>query len=225
VTTGLDVHREPTPDGLRVLHVDAHLLAFDKPGGLLSVPGRGADKQDCLAARVLAQWPDARVVHRLDQATSGVVVFARGPDMQRRLGAAFEQRRIDKAYIAIVDGWPADAAGLIDLPLGADWPNRPRQVVDHLNGKPARTRWRVLERLQAADGAPCTRLALAPETGRTHQLRVHLQTMGHPILGDRLYAPPEAMPRAPRLLLHAEALAFDHPDSGRRMRIACGVPF
>ncbi|RPD83915.1 RluA family pseudouridine synthase [Luteimonas sp. 100069] len=216
---------EVAPGGLHVLHVDAHLLAFDKPGGLLSVPGRGADKQDCLAARVLAQWPDARVVHRLDQATSGVIVFARGPDMQRRLGAAFEQRRIDKAYIAIVDGWLAEAAGLIDLPVGADWPNRPRQAVDHLNGKPARTRWRLLEHLLAADDAPCTRLALAPETGRTHQLRVHLQAVGHPILGDTLYAPPETTARAHRLLLHAEALVFDHPHTGERLRIASSAPF
>lgn len=218
-------HPDVVPDCLRVLHVDAHLLAFDKPCGLLSVPGRGADKQDCLATRVLAQWPDARIVHRLDQATSGVMVFARNAGAQRALGAAFEQRRIDKRYVAIVDGWPHADAGVIALPLRADWPNRPRQIVDHEAGKPALTRWRVLERLQAMDGAPCTRIALNPETGRTHQLRVHLQASGHPILGDALYACAAARGRAPRLLLHAEALDLDHPATGQRMRLACAAPF
>lgn len=218
-------HPDVVPDCLHVLHSDTHLLAFDKPSGLLSVPGRGADKQDCLATRALAQWHDARVVHRLDQATSGVIVFARGPDVQRVLGAAFEQRRIDKTYVAIVDGWLPDDAGLIEFPLNADWPNRPRQMVDHRAGKPARTRWRMLERLQSADGAPCSRLALTPETGRTHQLRVHLQALGHAILGDALYAPPEAQGRASRLLLHAQTLEFDHPATGERSRITSNTPF
>lgn len=221
----MDMHPDVVPDCLRVLHEDAHLLAFDKPSGLLSVPGRGADKQDCLATRALAQWPDARVVHRLDQATSGVIVFARGPDMQRALGTAFEQRRVDKTYVAIVDGWLDGASGVIDLPLRADWPNRPRQAVDRESGKPARTHWQLLERLRTEDGAPCSRLALTPETGRTHQLRVHLQALGHPILGDTLYAAPEVMRRAPRLLLHAQSLAFEHPGTGQQLRIVTTSPF
>lgn len=225
VTTASGMHPDVAPGCLRVMHEDDHLLAFDKPSGLLSVPGRGADKQDCLATRALARWPDARVVHRLDQATSGVIVLARGPDMQRALGTAFEQRRVDKTYIAIVDGWLDDASGLIDLPLSADWPNRPRQMVDPGRGKPARTRWRVLERMQTEDGRPCSRLALTPETGRTHQLRVHLQALGHPILGDALYAPPEVTHRAPRLLLHAQSLSFEHPANGQPLRLATIAPF
>lgn len=222
-----DDARQPVlvPDGLRVLHVDDHLLAFDKPSGLLSVPGRGADKQDCLATRALAQWPDARVVHRLDQPTSGVIVLARNAEMQRALGDAFAERRVVKRYVAIVDGWPDADAGAIDLRLQADWPNRPRQQVDRITGKPALTRWQLLSRTCSADGAPCARLALMPETGRTHQLRVHLQAIGHPILGDALYAPPEAHARAARLLLHAESLTFEHQATGASLRIACPVPF
>ncbi|MGO3126972.1 MAG: RluA family pseudouridine synthase [Luteimonas sp.] len=218
-------HPDGAPDCLRLLHEDAHLLVFDKPSGLLSVPGRGADKQDCLATRALAQWPDARVVHRLDQPTSGVIVLARNAEMQRALGDAFAERRVDKRYVAIVDGWPDADAGTIDLPLQADWPNRPRQQVDRISGKPALTRWQVLSRTQAADGRPCTRLALIPETGRTHQLRVHLQAIGHPILGDALYASPEAHARASRLLLHAESLALDHPATGAPLRVTCPMPF
>lgn len=218
-------HPDVVPDCLQVLHADAQLLAFDKPSGLLSVPGRGVDKQDCLATRVLAQWPDARVVHRLDQATSGVIVFARGLQAQRTLGDAFAQRRVDKRYIALVDGWPEESAGRIELPLLADWPNRPRQMVDTASGKPASTEWIVLGRGHALDGTRCARLALMPETGRSHQLRVHLQAIGHPILGDALYAPPAARARAPRLLLHAEALTLAHPASGGIVRIACPAPF
>jgi len=215
----VDAHPDVVPDCLRVLYADDHLLAFDKPSGLLSVPGRGADKQDCLATRALAQWPDARVVHRLDQPTSGVIVFARGLGMQRALSDAFARRRVDKRYVAIVDGWPGGDAGTIDLPLIADWPNRPRQMVDHLTGKPALTRWSVLSREIAADGTRCARLALSPETGRSHQLRVHLQAIGHPILGDALYADEAARARAPRLLLHAERLLLVHPATGTELRI------
>ena len=218
-------HPDVAGDCLHVLHIDAHLLAFDKPSGLLSVPGRGADKQDCLVTRALARWPDARVVHRLDQPTSGVIVLARNAETQRALGDAFAERRVDKRYVAIVDGWPDADAGTIDLPLQADWPNRPRQQIEQATGKPALTRWQVLSRAQTADGTPCARLALTPETGRTHQLRVHLQTLGHPILGDALYAPPEVHARAPRLLLHAELLTFEHPATSARTRIACPAPF
>ena len=218
-------HPGVVPDGLRVLHVDAHLLAFDKPSGLLSVPGRGADKQDCVATRALAQWPDARVVHRLDQPTSGILVFARGLDMQRALSDAFARRRVDKRYVAIVAGWPDEDAGTIDLPLIADWPNRPRQIVDPLAGKPALTRWTVLSRDIAADGTRCARLALSPETGRSHQLRVHLQAIGHPILGDALYAEEAAQARTSRLLLHAEMLSLVHPANGDELRIDSPPPF
>ncbi len=225
VDAGAVTPSDAGPDGLRVLHADADLLAFDKPGGLLSVPGRGPDKQDCVARRALVRWPDARVVHRLDQGTSGILVFARGAAAQRALGDAFAQRRVDKTYVAVVDGWPDEAAGVIALPLGADWPNRPRQIVDPVAGKPALTRWRVLTRGHTADGAPCARLALTPETGRSHQLRVHLLAIGHPILGDALYAPAGVVSRASRLLLHAAALTLPHPADGRPHHLTAHVPF
>lgn len=220
-----DAPAEAAHDNLRVLYADAHLLAFDKPSGLLSVPGRGADKSDCVATRASAQWPDARVVHRLDQPTSGIIVLARGLEMQRMVSDAFAQRRVDKRYVAIVDGWPGQDAGVIDLPLIADWPNRPRQRVDAIVGKPALTRWSVLSREIAPDGTHCARLALSPETGRSHQLRVHLKAIGHPILGDALYAGDAAQARAPRLLLHAEALSLVHPATGDELRIESPLPF
>ncbi|TXD66999.1 RluA family pseudouridine synthase, partial [Mitsuaria sp. TWR114] len=187
----------------RVLHADDHLVVVDKPSGLLSVPGRGEDKQDCAWARVAAGWPDALIVHRLDQSTSGLIVFARGEAMQRALSEAFAARLVDKRYEAVVHGLVARDAFEIDLPLIVDWPNRPRQMVDAERGKPSLTRVRVLQRDLAAG---TTRVELEPVTGRSHQLRVHLLAAGHPILGDALYAPPEILARAPRLLLHARDL-------------------
>ncbi|MFT7724091.1 MAG: RluA family pseudouridine synthase [Roseateles sp.] len=183
---------------IRVLHADERLVAIDKPAGLLSVPGRS--EPDCASARVQALYPDALVVHRLDQATSGLLLFARGPQAQRELSADFAARRIGKRYVAIAAGQLA-GEGLIDLPLAADWPNRPRQQVDPVRGKPSQTRWRAL----AAAGRH-TRVALEPLTGRSHQLRVHLAHLGHPLLGDALYAPPDIAAASPRLLLHASEL-------------------
>lgn len=208
-------------DELRVLYRDEHLLVVDKPAGLLAVPGRGALKQDCLATRLQFVWPDARVVHRLDQATSGLMVFARDPEAQRRLSLAFERRAVFKRYVAVVAGRVEPPQGCIELPLGADWPNRPRQQVDHQDGKPSRTCWQVLAH-DAAAGT--TRLVLTPETGRTHQLRVHLQAIGHPIVGDALYGPPAPMPAA-RLLLHASELGFAHPVSGMPLHFESPAPF
>lgn len=180
------------------------------------MPGRGEAGRDNLAARVQAQWPDALVVHRLDQATSGLIVFGRGPAAQRTLSIAFAERRVAKRYVALVADPVAGDGGTIDLPLAADWPNRPRQQVDPENGKPSLTRWRVLVR----DGAH-TRLELEPVTGRSHQLRVHLAARGHPIVGDALYggAP------APRLMLHATRLAFAHPVSGVPLSFHSPPPF
>ncbi|GHD55453.1 RluA family pseudouridine synthase [Jeongeupia chitinilytica] len=209
----------PADAGLTVVHCDALLLVVDKPAGLLTVPGRGDDKADCLSARVQAVYPDALIVHRLDMATSGLVVFGRGIDAQRRLSRVFEHRHVSKRYVAVVAGAVLDDAGEIDLPLMADWPNRPRQKVDAIQGKPALTRFTVLAR-----GPDFTRVALEPVTGRTHQLRAHLQAIGHPILGDALYAG-EAAARAPRLLLHAEALTLPHPDDGRPMVFDSPAPF
>ncbi|MBI3156333.1 MAG: RluA family pseudouridine synthase [Burkholderiales bacterium] len=198
------------------LHLDAELIAVDKPAGLLAVPGR--TEPDCLAARVQAAWPDALVVHRLDMATSGLMLFARGAVAQRRLGDAFAARRVHKRYVAIACGVLDGDAGTIDLPLAADWPRRPLQRVDHGRGRPSLTRWRVLAR-DARAGT--TRLLLEPLTGRTHQLRVHLQAIGHPIVGDTLYggAP------APRLLLHAAQLALPHPADGRELVLDSTPPF
>jgi len=207
---------------IKVIHEDEALVVVDKPAGLLAVPGRGADKQDCMAARVQALWPDARVVHRLDMATSGLMLFACGAAMQRRLSRSFESRQVEKHYVAVVDGAMSGASGRIELPLAADWPRRPLQKVDTVQGKPSRTGWRVLE-FDTLRGL--TRLALQPHTGRTHQLRLHLSAIGHPILGDMLYAPPGVQQRAARLLLHASGLALDHPASGQPLRLRCEAPF
>lgn len=210
---------------LRAIHVDAHCLVLDKPADLLSVPGRGPDKQDCLASRAQQQWPDALVVHRLDMATSGLLIMARGAAMQRAFSHAFAQGHVDKRYQAVVGGRmlpaaSADGWGEIDLPLAADWPRRPLQRVDTAQGRPSRTRWRILDQ-----GADWTRLELAPLTGRTHQLRVHLQAIGHPILGDALYAQPAERERAQRLLLHAFSLRLPHPATGEPLAVQAAVPF
>jgi tRNA pseudouridine32 synthase/23S rRNA pseudouridine746 synthase len=206
----------PAIAGVKLLHADESLLVLDKPAGLLSVPGRGEDKQDCLSARVQAAFPDALIVHRLDQATSGLMLMARGAAMQRVLSRSFETREVGKRYVAVVSGHlPApDGPGdwsLIDLPIIVDWPRRPLRIIDAERGKPSQTRWRVLAHDTAAS---TTRVELEPVTGRSHQLRVHLKALGHPILGDALYAPETAHAAAPRLLLHAAALQFTHPASG-----------
>ena len=205
-----------------LVFVDDELLVLDKPAGLLAVPGRGEDKQDCLSARAQALWPDALVVHRLDMATSGLFLMGRGLHMQRVLSRAFAERRVRKGYEAIVAGvpGPVGAQGLVELPLAADWPNRPRQQVDREHGRPSVTHWQV----QAVQG-DTARLALEPLTGRTHQLRVHLQAIGHPILGDALYAPPDIAARAPRLLLHACTLELAHPASGEPLHFESAAPF
>jgi tRNA pseudouridine32 synthase/23S rRNA pseudouridine746 synthase len=211
---------------LYVIHEDETLIVLDKPAGLLAVPGRGPDKQDCLSARAQARWPDALVVHRLDMATSGLVVMARGVEAQRTLSRAFETRQVHKRYTAVVAGalanpQPDNGWNTIDLPLTIDWPNRPRSIVSAELGKPSVTRWRLAE--------PCTghttRLELEPVTGRTHQLRVHLQAIGHPILGDALYATAEQQAQAPRLLLHAHQLSLPHPQHGATMAFHSPCPF
>jgi tRNA pseudouridine32 synthase/23S rRNA pseudouridine746 synthase len=207
---------------LVVLHEDDHLLVFDKPAGLPSVPGRAETLHDCLASRAQAIWPDARIVHRLDMATSGVIVMARGLAALRALSAAFERRAVRKVYEAVVHGRPAASGGTMDWPLICDWPNRPRQVIDHTQGKPARTHWTRLES-RAAPGT--CRVALEPITGRTHQLRVHLLALGHPIVGDTLYGPAATAEAPPRMLLHASHLTLPHPDDGRIVHIDCAAPF
>lgn len=197
------------------LYVDDALLVVDKPAGLLSVPGRGPDKQDCLAARVVQHYPGTCVVHRLDMATSGLIVFARNAEMQRQLSRLFALRQIAKNYVALVAGTPP-ASGEIALPIGPDWPNRPLQKVDPLNGKPALTRFTRLETSPRG-----TRLLLEPVSGRTHQLRLHLAAIGHPIVGDMLYGGTPAE----RLLLHATSLAFIHPISQESLVLQSAAPF
>lgn len=207
------------PSGLEVIYADAALVVAVKPAGLLAVPGRGAHLADCLASRVQARYPDARIVHRLDMATSGLMAFARGQEAERRLSIAFQRRKVDKEYVAVVAGQVEEEAGRIELPLIADWPNRPRQKVDFELGKLSLTLFRVL----AIEPGGTTRLALMPVTGRSHQLRVHLAALGHPILGDELYASPDA--QGPRLLLHATRLALPHPVSGEALEFASPPPF
>lgn len=216
--------------GVGLLHADESLLVLDKPAGLLSVPGRGEDKQDCLSARVQAAFPDALIVHRLDQATSGLMLMARGAAMQRALSRSFETREVGKRYVAVVSRHlpePSDADntagwGLIDLPIIVDWPNRPLRIIDAERGKPSQTRWRVLAHDAAAN---TTRVELEPVTGRSHQLRVHLKALGHPILGDAMYAPAAVQAAAPRLLLHACALQFTHPKGGVAMSFESAPEF
>lgn len=231
-----------------LIHLDEALLVADKPAGLLAVPGRGEDKQDCLSARIQKEFPDALVVHRLDMATSGLMVFARGVEMQRELSRLFQRRLVTKRYVAVVSGRVEPEAGEVDLPLIADWPNRPLQKVDGETGKPSLTRYRVLGygdavrpsihqgerhndsaepsvRPEVSKGErifETTRVELEPITGRTHQLRVHMAAIGHPILGDALYGDAAS---APRLLLHACSLDFAHPRSGERLSLTCKAPF
>jgi tRNA pseudouridine32 synthase/23S rRNA pseudouridine746 synthase len=204
------------------LHVDDALIVVRKPAGLLSVPGRGPQHADCVAARVQGRYPEALIVHRLDMATSGLLVMARNADAHRRLSRAFADRLVDKRYVAVVAGRMTGDHGEVALPLICDWPNRPRQMVDHARGKPSLTRWQVLSRDTAAG---TTRVALEPVTGRSHQLRVHLLALGHPIVGDELYAPPLWQQAAPRLLLHACRLSLPHPDDDRVLTLEDEVPF
>lgn len=193
------------------------MLVVDKPAGLLAVPGRGADKQDCLASRVQVEFPDALVVHRLDMATSGLMVFARGPIMQRQLSCAFQERLVSKRYVAVVEG-RMRAAGEIDLPIVADWPNRPLHKVDAELGKPSLTRYRLMEYDMNRN---VSRVGLEPVTGRTHQLRVHLHAVGHPIVGDVLYSGQAAS----RMMLHAANLSLEHPRSGELCEFASAPTF
>lgn len=201
--------------GFETVFADEHLLVLNKPSGLLSVPGKGADKQDCLSTRAQHQYGDALIVHRLDMATSGLMLMARGAVMQASLSKMFEARAIHKRYVAVVSGQMSATPDwqLIDMPIALDWPNRPLRII-HADGKPSQTRWRVLDCDAKAD---TTRVELEPITGRSHQLRVHLKALGHSILGDALYAPAGVQAKAARLLLHACTLRFVHPASGQDM--------
>ncbi len=209
----------PPNDPLTLLHEDHEIVVVDKPAGLLSVPGRGAHLADCLLSRVQAAFPTALLVHRLDRDTSGVMIFGLSPHAQRHLSAQFEARKARKTYIARVWGDLQPKEGQVDLPLIVDWPNRPRQKVCHATGKPALTDWRVMRR-----SAGETRVKLTPKTGRSHQLRVHMLALGHPILGDPLYAEGPAADHD-RMMLHSQELRISHPESGRGMGFRAALPF
>lgn len=198
----------PTGD-LELVFSDDSLVVVNKPAGLLAVPGRGADKQDCLATRLQAIFPDALVVHRLDMATSGLMVFARGPEIHRRLSSAFRERTVEKRYEAIVKGKLDPKSGEVSLPIAVDWPNRPLRKIDDVSGKPSLTRYRAL-----GFNGENTRVELEPATGRTHQLRIHMAAIGYPILGDALYGEAAS---SPKLMLHATSLSFIHPLTGAQL--------
>lgn len=217
-SAGTDEYAPPdTP--LCVIHADHEVLLVDKPAGLLSVPGKGPHLADCLLHRVQSAFPEALLVHRLDRDTSGIMVFALTAPAQRHLGLQFERRHVKKAYVARVWGQVQPEKGLVDLPLIVDWPNRPLQMVDHERGKSAQTEWRVLRREDLA-----TRMRLFPRTGRSHQLRVHMREIGHPILGDPFYSEGPARDFS-RLMLHSESLRFRHPDGGAGVRFTARTPF
>lgn len=203
-----------------IVYQDCALLVASKPSGLLSVPGRGAQKADCMLSRARDISPAALIVHRLDMETSGLMVMALTKGVHRALSIQFEKRVIGKEYIARVAGNVAPAEGEIDLPIITDWPNRPLQIVDHERGKASLTRWQVL-----SAGPTESRLLLRPVTGRSHQLRVHLNAIGHPILGDTLYGTKASRASAPRLQLHASRLEIDHPETGERQQFQSDAPF
>jgi len=214
-------YEPPVHQGLDVIFLDDHYLALNKPAGLLSVPGRGPDKADCMAARVNDEYPEALIVHRLDMSTSGVLLMARSLEAQAAMGKRFEYREVEKTYIARVAG-ECPLAGDINFPLITDWPNRPRQVVDHEVGKSAFTHF---ERLNFSVEDGVSRVSLHPKTGRSHQLRVHMASIGHPILGDELYAPDEWVDGQSRLYLHAQSLQLEHPFTQESLFIESLAPF
>ncbi len=211
---------DPPMIPLDIIHQDAELLLVNKPAGLLSVPGKAEEHRDCLERRVKEAFPGALLVHRLDMDTSGLMVFAMNAAAQRHLGLQFERRHVEKTYIARVFGHLEGDSGVISLPLIADWPNRPLQKVCFETGKPAETPWQVIGKDQQSSW-----LRLSPKTGRSHQLRVHMKAIGHPILGDRFYAGEEAAKAADRLMLHAETLTLHHPVGGARLRFKVTCPF
>lgn len=209
----------PPSDPLNILHEDHQIVVVDKPAGLLSVPGKGEHLSDCLLTRLQDAFPQTLLVHRLDRDTSGVMVFALTPHAQRHLGLQFEKRQTKKTYMARVAGRLEPKTGTIDLPIGVDWPNRPRQMIDHENGRNALTDWRVMKA-----GDTESRVHLMPKTGRSHQLRVHMLSLGHPILGDPLYAE-GADAQHPRMMLHSEELRLRHPEGGIGMKFRSPAPF
>lgn len=213
----IDRAYNPPTDPLEILFEDDHLLAVNKPSGLLSVPGRGEHLADCMQARLIARDPNVLLIHRIDCDTSGLMIFAKTPHTQRHIGLQFEKRITKKSYTAWVHGVPSDPKGEIDLPIIVDWPNRPMQKICHVTGRPAQTSWR-----KVGKKTNCAKLELKPHTGRSHQLRIHCREIGHPILGDSLYGPQPV--QAPRLMLHATTLELRHPIGGEWVLLECAPP-
>ncbi len=212
----------PPPIGnIEYVYDDEHIIIVEKPSNMLSVPGRSPDKQDCLINRVKKLFPEARIVHRLDFSTSGLMVLAQNPESHRKLSRQFENREIEKTYVAEVYGQPDETSGQLNLPLRCDWERRPLQIVDNDLGKKAQTFWQIIERFEKS----CL-VELIPVTGRTHQLRVHMQAMGHPVLGDELYAHKTAHSMSDRLCLHAKELIITHPTENNRLTFTSdSIPF
>lgn len=211
---------EDNSQGFRLLYHDNAILVVDKASGLLSVPGRGPALQDCLWRRLLTYYPAALVVHRLDRDTSGVMVFALNSRVHRHLSAQFEARRVLKNYVALLHGSVAAGEGIVSMPLAKDFEHPPRHRVDYKFGREAITYWRV-----TCQGDDRSRVSLQPATGRSHQLRIHMAELGYPILGDPLYAPPAVQAAAPRLMLHATRLTFEHPETGFQQTFEAPCPF
>ncbi len=211
---------DPPQAPLDIIFKNEDMLVLNKPSGLLTVPGRKAEHKDSLESRVQAEYPEARIVHRLDEPTSGILIMARNAEVHRNLGLQFERRKTKKVYIARVWGDVKEDNGHVDLPLRCDWPNRPLQMVDHDQGRSAQTDWEVITR----EGG-VTRMALYPVTGRSHQLRVHMMAIGHSILGDEFYAPEGAFKAADRLQLHAHKLMVHNPQNGDLLWFESPCPF
>ncbi len=214
------IYQPPKNTGLGIVFHDDDILVLNKPSGLLSVPGKSSEHRDSMETRALAEFPDARVVHRLDRGTSGVMVFALNAKAHRHLGLQFEKRQTEKEYIALVQGTIKESHGIISQPLRTDWYNRPKQMVDFVLGREAVTHWQILDRKDEF-----TRILLQPKTGRSHQLRVHMQEMGHPILGDQFYSNEKEAARYDRLMLHAQTLTFCHPKTGEQETFTVPCPF
>jgi tRNA pseudouridine32 synthase/23S rRNA pseudouridine746 synthase len=208
-------YQPPPKQELNIIYEDDSLIIIDKPAGLLTVPGKGEHKQDCLISRVIEMYPEALIVHRLDMATSGLLILARNKTIQGRLGDMFQNKQVNKEYLAVVSGKMKSQQGIINLPLLTDWPNRPRQMIGFVNGKSSITHYSVIK--EEANNR--TLVKLIPLTGRTHQLRVHMQFIGHPIVGDRLYGINNELTEGKRLLLHATRLRFNHPLTSRNIDV------
>ena len=214
------IYQPPKNTGLGIVFHDDDILVLNKPSGLLSVPGKSSEHRDSMETRALAEFPDARVVHRLDRGTSGVMVFALNAKTHRQLGLQFEKRQTGKEYVALVQGTIKESHGIISQPLRTDWYNRPKQMIDFVLGREAVTHWQILDRKHEF-----TRILLQPKTGRSHQLRVHMQEMGHPILGDQFYSNEKEAARYDRLMLHAQTLTLRHPKTGEQETFTVPCPF